>query len=298
MTYGSQTIQQQGRLIEVRPEEGSVTGEHGEGKGWKVGKWPCKNCGCEWRNKQGKCPTCVKATLKKYIERLSPEKKQARIERTKRANDRNRDAIIAAKRKASAKRKLQSSPRTQRRKDWFPCSCCMAKIGYGSKITAKLLGVTPSTVNERWAKAGIQRYVPYGGNWEMARRKRRNRKNIIRIPLPITIADRKRRRFKGIIETIKRGGSRSISSLTGCTANQLKRHLESGFKRGMTWDNHGTYWHVDHILPVASFDHTDPKQVAQCWHWTNLRPLDAKTNIRKGDRITHPQMQLLLCVSH
>ena len=280
--------------------KGVITQQYGEGdlEGLRLAKWPCKNCGNIWRNKQGACPPCAKATRKRYVERLSPEKKQVRIERSKRANARNRDSIIASKRKAAAKRKLQSSPLTQRRKDWFPCSCCMAKIGYGSKITAKLLGVTPSTVNERWAKAGIKRHVPQGVTWELSRRKKRSKSNIIRIPLPITLADRKRRRFKGIIETIRRGGSRGVSSLTGCTAMQLRRHLESGFKRGMTWDNYGTHWHVDHILPVASFDHTDLRQIAQCWHWTNLQPLEARANILKGDSITEPQMQLLLCATH
>jgi hypothetical protein len=298
MHYGSQTIQQQRRLIEVGSQEGIVTGEHGEGKGCKMGKWPCKNCGCEWRDKHGSCPTCAKVRTKKYLSALSDEKDKARKERQKEANKRNRQSIIIAKRRASAKRKLLSPPNTQRRKDWFPCSCCMAKIGYGSKITAKLLGVTPSTVNERWAKAGIKRHVPQGVTWELSRRKKRSKSNIIRIPLPMTLADRKRRRFKGIIETIRRGGSGGVSSLTGCTAMQLRRHLESGFKRGMTWDNYGTHWHVDHILPVSSFDHTDPRQVAQCWHWTNLQPLEARANILKGDSITEPQMQLLLCATH
>jgi len=263
-----------------------------------MGKKPCKRCAGIWRNKWGACSTCVKATRQRYIEGLSPEKNRARLDRQKIANIRNRQSIILCKRRASAKRKLLSPINTQRRKDWFPCSCCLAKIGYGSKITAKILGVTPSTVNERWVKAGIKRYIPLAGNWELTNRKKRTKSNIIRIPLPISLADRKRRRFKGIIETIKRGGSRSVSTLTGCTANQLKKHLESAFRRGMTWDNHGEHWHIDHILPVASFDHNDPKQVTQCWHWTNLRPLEAKANIIKGDRITEPQMQLLLCATH
>jgi hypothetical protein len=257
MNHGSQTIQQQGRIVEVGSQKGGGTGEHGEGKGGKVDK--------------------RKEFMRKY-------------------RAQNRERILAYKKKYRDKAKAQSPPGTwQRRKDWFPCSCCLAKIGYGSKITARILGVTPSTVNERWSKAGIKRYVPFGRNWENNRRKNRRKGNIVRMPLPITEAESKRRRFQKIMDTVKRGGSRGVSGLTGCTASQLKKHLESGFKRGMTWDNHGTQWHVDHILPIASFDHSDPRQVAQCWHWTNLRPLDAKANIMKSDTITEPQMQLLLC---
>ena len=86
----------------------------------------------------------------------------------------------------------------------------------------------------------------------------------------------------------------SISGLIGCNSLDFKHHIEKQFRRGMTWDNYGTYWHVDHILPCASFDHTNKKQIAQCWHYTNLRPLCAAENMLKSDTITEPQMSLLL----
>ena len=90
----------------------------------------------------------------------------------------------------------------------------------------------------------------------------------------------------------------SVMRYVGCTDDQLRSHIESQFKRKIGWHNYGTHWHIDHIIPCASFDHTDPKQVAQCWHWTNMRPLEARKNLEKGDSITEPQMQLLLCATH
>jgi hypothetical protein len=107
-----------------------------------------------------------------------------------------------------------------------------------------------------------------------------------------------RHRLKEIMGKVKKGGTHHTNNLTGCSTRQLAKHLESQFRRGMTWENYGTKWHVDHILPCASFDHTDPRQVAQCWHWTNLRPLDAKQNMAKGATITDGQMNLLLCMNH
>lgn len=106
--------------------------------------------------------------------------------------------------------------------------------------------------------------------------------------------DNLRNRFKGLMGTTKRGGSSFRSGLIGCTTEQFRAHIESQFKSWMTWDNYGTRWHIDHILPCASFDHTDAAQVRQCWHWTNLRPLCAKKNMQKSDEITEPQMHLLL----
>lgn len=107
-----------------------------------------------------------------------------------------------------------------------------------------------------------------------------------------------RNRLKEIMGKVKKGGTEHRNNLTGCTTKQLAKHLESQFKRGMTWDNYGRYWHVDHILPCASFDHTCHRQRAQCWHWTNLQPLEAKKNMNKSDSITEPQLSLLLCSSY
>lgn len=90
----------------------------------------------------------------------------------------------------------------------------------------------------------------------------------------------------------------SVSGLIGCNSLEFKHHIEKQFKLGMTWNNYGTQWHIDHILPCASFDHNDPRQVAQCWHWTNLRPLWAKENMMKSDTITNPQMSLMLGGMH
>lgn len=85
--------------------------------------------------------------------------------------------------------------------------------------------------------------------------------------------------------------------LIGCAPSQLRAHLESKFTRRMTWANYGSYWHVDHILPCASFDHSIASQRKQCWHWTNLQPLEARENMRKSSKVIHPQMSLMLCAT-
>jgi len=53
----------------------------------------------------------------------------------------------------------------------------------------------------------------------------------------------------------------------------------------MSWENYGK-WHVDHIVPVASFIWTssDDAEFKACWALTNLRPLWADANRRKKDR--------------
>ena len=83
-------------------------------------------------------------------------------------------------------------------------------------------------------------------------------------------------------------------AMIGCKVEELATHLEYKFKRGMNWDNHGQGWHIDHIIPCASFDLTDEKQMMQCFHYTNLQPLWAEDNLSKSDNITNGQMSLLI----
>jgi hypothetical protein len=90
------------------------------------------------------------------------------------------------------------------------------------------------------------------------------------------------RRMRGLIN---KNGIKTVD-LIGCSIDYLKIHLQSKFTNGMNWNNYGRYgWHIDHILPCASFDLTDPEQQKKCFHYTNLQPLWAVDNIRKSDKV-------------
>jgi len=68
----------------------------------------------------------------------------------------------------------------------------------------------------------------------------------------------------------------------GCSWQELKQHLESQFKLGMTWDNYGQGgWHIDHIKPLCAFDLTKEEHLKIVCHYTNLRPLWQHENIAK-----------------
>jgi hypothetical protein len=74
------------------------------------------------------------------------------------------------------------------------------------------------------------------------------------------------------------------NEMIGCTAFELRAHLESQFKDGMTWENYGTAWHVDHIRPLCSFDVTDKSQKLAANNFKNLQPLFAEDNLKKGGK--------------
>lgn len=98
------------------------------------------------------------------------------------------------------------------------------------------------------------------------------------------------------------------------TVEELAAHLESRFEVGMTWENQGE-WHIDHIRPQSHFkfelgEHpeviADPSitswdaienpmlhpDVARCNALSNLRPLWASENVRRGDRASDNEILL------
>jgi hypothetical protein len=90
-----------------------------------------------------------------------------------------------------------------------------------------------------------------------------------------------RNRIKSVLKGIYK--SKSTIKLLGCSIEECWQHLESKFQPGMTRENHGL-WHVDHIRPCALFDLKCPVQQLACFHYTNLQPLWAIDNIKKGAR--------------
>ena len=116
---------------------------------------------------------------------------------------------------------------------------------------------------------------------EIYRNKERRRRKTIHGKLHIMMTG-------GIYRSLN-GNKNSISwtHYVDYTIDELKEHLELYFDDKMTWDNYGSYWEVDHIIPKASFNITSPycKDFKMCWFLLNLQPLSKKENRSKGDRL-------------
>ena len=92
---------------------------------------------------------------------------------------------------------------------------------------------------------------------------------------------------------------RQWESLVPYTLQELKEHLESQFTPEMNWDNYGTYWEIDHIIPKNLF-HYDTEQNRDfqiCWSLLNLRPLTVSENRSRpkdGSDISEESKNLIL----
>ena len=111
---------------------------------------------------------------------------------------------------------------------------------------------------------------------------RSSRRNRFQSDPKARLANNMRTSLRRYLTQNKKNGRRSFE-IIGCSKEELMSHLESKFRDGMTWQNYGSYWHVDHIVPLSSAKDTD--EVLRLCHWTNLQPLTAFENISKGARI-------------
>ena len=76
--------------------------------------------------------------------------------------------------------------------------------------------------------------------------------------------------------------------------SQLRSYIENQFNENMNWDNYGSYWHLDHIVPISYFDPSDINQLKIALNYNNLAPLEAKKNILKSNKFTKEDLDLLL----
>lgn len=77
--------------------------------------------------------------------------------------------------------------------------------------------------------------------------------------------------------------SAATQALLGICVDECRKYIESLFTEGMSWSSN---IHIDHIVPCASFNLSDPEQQRRCFHYTNLQPLWGPDNLKKSDKMT------------
>jgi hypothetical protein len=70
-----------------------------------------------------------------------------------------------------------------------------------------------------------------------------------------------------------------------CDYNFARKWIEFRFEKDMTWENLGTVWQIDHILPISKFDFNNENEIKICFHWTNLQPLYSNINNSKTNKL-------------
>ena len=89
-------------------------------------------------------------------------------------------------------------------------------------------------------------------------------------------------------------GQEKSERCVGCSIEELRGHLEKTFKEGMTWENYGSEWHIDHRLPCVAFNMLDENERLACFYYKNLQALWAAENIRKKDSYDPEEKKIYL----
>lgn len=87
-----------------------------------------------------------------------------------------------------------------------------------------------------------------------------------------------------------KSNSKSLKTLEylGCSIDEFKKYFESKFSKGMSWDNHGE-WHIDHIIPLSSFNLACEDEIRRACNYLNLQPLWAADNYKKSNKLLNKE---------
>ena len=156
--------------------------------------------------------------------------------------------------------------------------------------------------NKRWKMNHPEKIKEYRKRWRMKGgeslkkakeqtkewcRKNPERVRNLKRKFLLNIRNRLNGRMSGAIWTslIHGKNGNHWENLVGYTLKDLICHLEKQFTLGMNWDNYGK-WHIDHIKPkvLFKFETYCDKEFKQCWNLSNLQPLWAEENKKKGSK--------------
>lgn len=123
-------------------------------------------------------------------------------------------------------------------------------------------------------------------NFQKKLKERHRRLGVFLVKPLKTLISTMRSRLRTALKSKKLKKDDKTLEIIGCTIPELMDHLESRFKPGMTWSNHGfgnDCWHIDHIIPFASAK--DLEDLYKIAHYTNLQPLWQFENLSKGNKM-------------
>ena len=79
--------------------------------------------------------------------------------------------------------------------------------------------------------------------------------------------------------------SQAYAPYFGLDIEQYRKWIELQFTDGLAWDNFGSFWQFDHIVPVAYFDFSNEEDLSLCWNFINIRVEKLELNKARGNRI-------------
>ena len=102
------------------------------------------------------------------------------------------------------------------------------------------------------------------------------------------------KRLNIYLKTKKYKKTTSLRYLIGTSPDGLRKHIENQFDSNMNWDNYGSFWEVDHIVPISFFDPEKESHLRVALNYNNLQPLEKKLNHIKSNNFSQDDLDKLL----
>jgi len=162
-------------------------------------------------------------------------------------------------------------------KDGFQKVCIICQKEYVLKNREKVYGT-----RKIWTQNNRKKSRKYKTKWRL--KNPNYHKNWLDSDIKNKITHNLRCRINVALK--RKTKSKKTMELIGTSIENLWIHLEKSFKPGMTRENYGK-WHIDHIRPCSSFDLSKPEEQSICFHYSNLSPLWAEENLKKGSKLNY-----------
>jgi len=179
-------------------------------------------------------------------------------------------------------------PKTEFRVNRKKCKDCEKKHGreYRRNDAGKQKAID-------WAITNSARMTELQANWHQENKPKINKKYVQRynsdfsFKLQVNLKSRIHYAFNN--QNLCKS-NRTIEYLN-CSIPFLIEWFTKCFTGEMTLDNHGSLWHIDHVIPVNTFDLTNQNDIVLCFGWYNTMPLLGSENMSKHDKIVKTQIK-------
>jgi len=179
-------------------------------------------------------------------------------------------------------------PSTNFRIDRLKCIDC--ERNHGKEYRRNEIGQQKS---KQWLENNSERMTELQAKWFQNNKQHVNEKlNIRRNNDPIykfIIVNRSR-----LHVILKSSKSLHTMEYLDCNGVEFYEWISTHFNETINFENHGTVWHIDHVIPISTFNFqkdnvTEIAKIA--FNWRNTMPLLKEHNLSKNNKIDREQIQ-------
>jgi len=85
--------------------------------------------------------------------------------------------------------------------------------------------------------------------------------------------------------------TKSTNEYLDCNGDDFVNWMVYSFDEFQTLENHGSIWHIDHVIPISKFNLNNQEEQILCFNWRNTMPFSVKKNLSKNNKLVSSQIE-------